>query len=589
MTDQFSKQWRPILLHAVLPVLTLCLVTLCVFSYTVIIRAPWFGTLAQSHHQYLSAHTILDAKSWYREGPWNLGFGSFSHPRSIEFPTLSSRGFYPSYPPGYILPLYLAGLVQGHEPNISTLMAYNLANHFFIALALSLTVFVFMKQMEIGMVSSLFLSLTPVFMELLLPGPLYWHQPTFFADQAVLLPFALFIFLEVVRDSCEAGSGSRMFLNVCQGCVLFYGFLTDWLFVFVSLVVYGKRLSEGEMGRSIYSFIAGSIRYWLGAVLAISLFAAQLFIQGAFSKLLEKFLWRTSVFTSEVPLDRTPLKKYHFFDVFWGHHIPYNFGEPAPYILWASLALFLVVSGILLYVRYVEGKPAPVKVRKTLNLMALFLLPCFLQVYFLKQHSLIHLFSALKFSLPMAVVPFALVPVLVRVFVESRVGSIHESQEGSQRNRNRVAFGLITLLPVILTALYVKAEHPRYPAMFPKPNKAFDIVGPFIDRNTDWRDVVFSPHSEVPVRPQEWLSYTMKRIYRVRSVDHLYQQLRGLRGDFVADIFVIDAYKDSIPKDLLALMAKADSVERQGSLALYKFSRSTLLTLGGSKPGSTKN
>ena len=114
-------------------------------------------------------------------------------------------------------------------------------------------------------------------------------------------------------------------------------------------------------------------------------------------------------------------------------------------------------------------------------------------------------------------------------------------------------------------------------------------MGPFIDRNTDWRDVVFSPHAEVPEKPEEWLSYTMKRIYRVRSVDHMYQQLHGLRGDFVADIFVVDAYKDSIPKDLLALMAKADSVKREGPLALYKFSRSTLLRLAGSRPGSTKD
>ncbi|MFH1114848.1 MAG: hypothetical protein V1792_13115 [Pseudomonadota bacterium] len=588
MKAQSSKRLRPILLHVMLPVLTLCVVSLWIFSHTVTIRAPWFGTLAESHHQYLSAHTVLDAKSWYREGPWNLFFGSFSHPGSIEFPTLESRGFYPSYPPGYILPIYLTGLITGNEPNVSTLMNYNLANHLFIALILSLTVFVFMRQMDIGTSASVALSLSPIVMELLLPGPLYWHQPTFFADQAVLLPFALFIFLEVVRDSLEPGTRSRTLLGVCQGLVLFYGFLTDWLFVFVSLVVYAKRLSEGEMGRSPYSFVCGSLKYWSGALVALSLFAAQLFMLGGFSTLFRKFLWRASVFKTEIPLDRNPLKTYDFFDVFWGHHIPYNFGEPAPYILWASLILLSVISFILVHGRYIRGEPPPLKVRKTLNLISMFLVPCFLQIYFLKQHSLIHLFSALKFSLPMAVVPFVLIPVLAWVFLESKSGQIHALRNGPMGVRRRVALGCIALFPVILAVLYVQAQHPRYPSLFPKPNKAFDIVGPFIDQNTGWSDVVFSPHSEVPERPQEWLSYTMKRIYRIGSVNDLYGRIRGLQGDYVVNIFVMDAYRDRISADLWTFMDKADSVRREGSLALYKFSKNSILRLAPGRPSPTK-
>jgi hypothetical protein len=545
--------------------------TVVLFVYTVEIRSPWFGVLAESHHQYMSAHTMKDAKSWYREGPWTLYFGSFDNPRSIEFPILSSRGVYATYPPGYIWPIYLLGVVGRHEPTVAMLMNYNLANHFLIALFLSLTVFLFLRQLELSFSVSLVFSLIPMLLELLLPGPIYWHQATFFADQAILLPFVLFLFLEVLRYQAT-GWSQKTLLNLSQSAILLYGFLTDWLFVFVAAVVFCKRVLEGELGSSVRSFITGSLAYWSAPAVALSLYGVQLYLLNGFSQLKAKFFWRSSFLKSQVPLDLDPAKSFSFADVFWGHHVPYSFGKAAVPLLWYVLVLVLVAAAILGCRALLTGRGVSVPVRRTLWLTAMFLLPCFLQVYVLKQHSLIHLFSALKFSLPLAVVPLVLAPVLILLILEDLAPAILPNAASHRDWMRRTGLPATAGLCLFLTVAYVYGEHSRFSDLFPRPNLAFEVVGGFIDRNTGWRDVIFSPHAEVPERPPEWLSYTMKRIYRIRSVDDLYRRIRPIKGDYVVNIFVIDEYSGRIPQDIRSLISGAESVRAEGSLKLYKIS-----------------
>jgi len=129
-------------------IILLILLTLSIFIYTVLIRSSWFGVLSPGHHQWLTGHAILHTKNWYNEGALKLRFGFFENPNSVEFPTLESRVFYFSYPPGALIPIYLISKLIAQEPNPALVMAYNLSNHFFITLFLSLTIFFFLNLVQ---------------------------------------------------------------------------------------------------------------------------------------------------------------------------------------------------------------------------------------------------------------------------------------------------------------------------------------------------------------------------------------------------------------------------------------------------------
>ncbi len=86
-------------------IVLLLIITSIVFTYTVEIRELWFGGLSDGRHQRLTGSTLKFSEYWYQEGPVNLKSAMLENPRSIEFPALSSRDPYTSYPPGVVLPI----------------------------------------------------------------------------------------------------------------------------------------------------------------------------------------------------------------------------------------------------------------------------------------------------------------------------------------------------------------------------------------------------------------------------------------------------------------------------------------------------
>ena len=180
-------------LKKIIIILLLFFITVGIFSYTVYIRKPWFGTLHYLGHQINSGLTLLYSNNWYNEGAFDLNFLMLRNPESIEFPDIKSRNIYSSYPSGSILSIYVISKLIGQAPDINMLMSYNLFNHFIIAFLLSLIIFFFLRKLNFNYINSFLLSIIPIIMELLLPGPLYWHQMVFFVDQAVILLFVIFI------------------------------------------------------------------------------------------------------------------------------------------------------------------------------------------------------------------------------------------------------------------------------------------------------------------------------------------------------------------------------------------------------------
>ena len=515
------------------------LITVCfsIFHYTVEIREPWFGELSAEHAQWLTGSTVKFATNWYQEGPLNLKFAMLENPKSVEFQNISSRAPYTSYPPGTIIPIYLISELQGHKPTVATVMDYNLFNHFLIALILGLTIFFFFRQLKIDMINSFLFSLIPIILELLLPGPIYWFQNVFFSDQAVILLFVLYIFLEILRDGM-IGKNLRI-LNIIQNLVLFIGFLTDWLFVFIALTVYIKRIIDGEIVlrrkmslANIHSFLNDSLKYWIVPIIAVALFALQDYLLGGISNTITEFLIRTAASQTGAASLKNGLNIF-----LW--YISNNYGEIGLILLLVSAAIFLLVTSIILFKIYKKQNIGfdVFKIKKILYLIGMFIIPCVLQIYFFKNHSVVHEFSVLKFSVSISTVPLVLLPVLIFFLTENFMVKTFRSKFIILRNffnkfKINPRLFIIFLLAFSATLGYVAYEFPQYKTLFPTPNNTYGIIGNSIQQNTGYNDVVFSPDIEIPTNPPQQLSYSMKRVYQINSTEDIKNKTNLLTGNY---------------------------------------------------------
>jgi len=569
----------------IIGVILLLIICGVVFLYTVEIRRQWFGTLSEGHHQWLSGNTLKFSKDWYVEGPLHLKFLMLRNPRSVEFPTLFSRLPLFSYPPGCVLPIYVISKLRGHVPTVSLLMKYNLINHFLIAYLLSLTVFFFLTYLKFNYWGSFILSLVPIFLELLLPAPLYWHQNVFFADQAVILPFVLIVFLEVNRENVRNKTISGM-INSLQAVVFLYGILTDWLFIFIMVTVYIKRILYGESGRCLYSFCQMSIKYFSPAIVGLVLYLVQLQYSGFLARMIHKFFFRTGLGNGG---DRFTVK---FYERFWEGHISAGYGEISILLLWGSLIIFtlsLIYSGA----QYLRKKSIPEELKRTFSLIGILLIPCFLQVYTFRNHCAIHDFSALKMSVPLSTVPFVLIPVLL--YFLSRIQLRRDSFQRLKtlrvwRRRNR-ALIIIISGSFLLVGIYLGKEHPHFKDLFPEPNETFEINGRFIASNTRYEDIVFSPDYEnvIPDIPPQGLSYSMKRVYKISSILNIYNIVEDIDGYFEINIFLKNRLIDSVNENIKELISAAYDFRQSGDLVLYKIKMEDFFNIWEKRKGITVN
>lgn len=535
------------------------------FFQSVRIRAPWFAVLSEGHHQWLSASSLKFTRNWYREGPWTLQFALLENPRSIEFSGLKSREIYPSYPPGAVVPIYLISLISQQEPTPRLLMTYNLLNHFLIALMLSLIVYVVLLRARVQPLPAFLLSVIPSAFYLFLRGPFYWHQNVFFADQAVILPFVVLVFLEVLRPGTR-DPGLRGLLVCFQGIVLFYGTLTDWLFLLAILVVFALRVLSEPRPVNIRKMVLSSFLFWLPVAMALLLFFLQLWSLGVLGQLVEKFMSRSGF------IDPDGILAEGFFQLFWKGHLAsalVGVHRLVPVVLlWVSLAVFCWYL-----MARITGR-ATREAQLVGNTVGMLLVPCFLQVYLLRNHSVVHDFSALKFAVPFAVIPFVLLPVLVLCLLRVELSEVF-----LRESRWRVGPASVLLGLLALTTLYVVDSHGRFRPMFPTPNRDYAVVGRFINNNTGFNDVVFSPDFEIPANPPQWVSHTMKRVYKVDSVSDIRSKVAHITEPFEVNLLLKGPSPNSMPEGLRQIAGAAYECRRDTHLTLYKVTKAAFLSL----------
>ena len=247
------------------------------------------------------------------------------------------------------------------------------------------------------------------------------------------------------------------------------------------------------------------------------------------------------------------------------------YGKEGVFLLGISLVLFL--AGLFCLVRP-RGRRLDVGGRLTLGLMGITILPCLLQVYVLRQHSLQHSFSALKFSVPLSLIPFVALPVLIDRVLQGRLFALAKIPLAlSTRRVGRAASISVAALVVVVTgALYVTMNHKRHYEYFPDPSPELMEIGYFVRDNTEYRDIVFSSSFEIPVEPPQQLSYSRKRVYQALTLDDIYRKvtpLDELDRDYTINLLVFKDDQD-LSAGMRNLISKAHKTDRSGSLRLFK-------------------
>lgn len=468
-----------------------CALIAIFFILTVYMRKDWFGRPLDVHHEWLTAHSVCVTNNWLKEGALHLRFMHVLNPSSIEFETLLDRKPYLSYPPGAFIPVYLIAKVINAKDLITLYQRYNIFNHFLISIILFLIMFLIIEFSENINRHAIFFSIIPSMIYLFTPPTLYWHQNVFFADQAVILLFVIFVYLEIKNFlSGQLNRWNKLLLFT----VVFLGALTDWLFIFVVFVAFLLRVLFSDKTTRFKQIVSHFRSLIIPAILSISLFLYQIIPLGYFTKVVGIYRYRGFHASGE---DGTVT------NFFQQHFVKFGSGYGKILCLSTVLCFFaLTIYYIFNKCRSWHNKSVIVTVAY-IYLIWLITLPCLFQVYFFQQHSIVHDFSALKWALPLSVIPFSVFPIIF----------IQEIKE--YRYRKIITHGLYILWIILFLSGVIYKTATSYKAFFGKGSDYNKKIGEMVKRNVTYSDICFAFSFDIPVAPPQRLAYSGKRVYKI--------------------------------------------------------------------------
>ncbi len=328
----------------------------------------------------------------------------------------------------------------------------------------------------------------------------------YFSDQAVVLPVALFLLLEVLLGAARTPR-TRLALDLLQALVIFCGVMTDWFFVPVLLVALVKRSALGELGTRTHllTILGKGLAFTAPAWLAIALFLRQIMVTGHMPYLLESYQLRTGGHSAD--------PRHHvlqqFNHIFWGQTFSAYFGSLAAGMLWLSLLALLFAVGMLIR-RQRAGQPRYPALPSLIAVALLALLPCLLHTWLFREHALEHSMAALKYAAPLALIPLALLPLIL----------FYLFYRGTDPRRTAKALqelGAAMLCTAIIFAFLTAAQ---FPAIFPSDSPrdtALAAVAQGIHRAAGYNDVLCAYSFDIPDNPPQLLALAHKRVYRISS------------------------------------------------------------------------
>ena len=541
------------------------------FAQSVLLREQWqVPTFMKYHndyqkHQDVSAFNLGLINNWLKEGALHLRFGLYMYPASVEMPSLANRNFYGSYPPGAQLPVYLlfktldsTGIVpdlyEKRDTQLLLLMAYNYVLHFILALTLCCLVFLVCLKLGFNRFNSTLLAFIPAIVQFHNASSLYHHHLYYNFNSAVMLPLALYVLLEFLR-TCYASPRVVRIVRIGQPLLMFYGILTEWLFVFVVLTIYLVRCLNKEITLpaslpKARRWLRQSLLFFTPALLAIALWAYQVahylyniahdsitsaVVSSRKLTLLDNLLYRMGL---DKDID-TYLSYLH--KAFIIHPLN-NFEIMGVVIL--ALTFLLAIAACLL------RRKNSTSLKQAATVYLVFFVPSVIYNLFFMQYSYDHIFSSLKFSLALSLA-FVLLPVfMMRIVFKNHLRPV--AHRTYAKNISWVA--LVGLTAVLLYGYGRIGGDAQITKMFAQPDYEYVDIGDFVRDHTDYQDVVFSESYYVPNSFNTMRVYfTNKVIHRADSADDIYQKTQAIEQDFTINFLYLKKSKAKADKlaDLL--------------------------------------
>ena len=534
--------------------LIVTLFTLFFFARSVIVRERWIVPTWMSNSINGTAHQLHIVNNWLEEGIIQLGFGAYVYPSSVERPTLDKRWFYASYPPAATFLIYLffkfldftnlvPDIYDKRGTQLLMLILLNYLNHFLLVLVLCGTVFFVCRKTGFDNLNSTLFAIVPAIIQFHNANSLYWHHLPYYQDTIFMLPFALYVLLELLRIVYTHSRLLRI-VAILQSIVAFFGILINWLFGFIILTIYIMRMMRKEINAPTslpqgIKWVKQSLLFFAPFLTAIVLWAWQVayyaqniahttFLNAGISSqntsLLVNFLHRTGIadgFGNIMLYLKTTLYK----------HVNDGYG----------------ISGVLLlygvfFIAAFRHQEIPKKNRSPdllTNMYFLFFVPCLAgHLFFIRSYAE-HRYSSLVFS-PALSISFVLMPILISQIMEKSLTiSIHLTGKKS--------LTVVALIALSSSTIYGYAQiYNKQPVtkMFHPPVYHYATVGNFLKKNTGYRDIVFS-NDYRPPSPLSLLEshFSSKTIYYAHNLDHIYYKIKYITSDFTIKVFYLEKYK----------------------------------------------
>ena len=514
----------------------IALILAIVFGYTLAARAPWLAATRQDPFQAIEAADLGFVRACLEKGALGECAALLERPSDVPVGKLAQSLPLPWAPAADRLGQALAPLAVvnaiGRAAAFKTSallggLPVALAAQLAAALCLAWWVFANTQRAGFNRGAAALFSLTPGLALLLLPGVLVGSATPLMLISAELALFALIVALEAAYFAHNKRRCAFVVLLV-QAVVCAIGASLDPVLLLLTLVLLVVRLCESPSRRSLLGVVLQA--------LIVGVSTAALFFAGRRAGLVPEAIAGDGV---------DP----------WARAIPAGLGESAR-ALWIGSLAGLAASVGSLFARRMRRNRA---YRQLVSAMAVATLPVLGRALLVAPASHAGEASALFYAIPLAAVPFALLPAAVAVGLGPWAAKASLGRFGASMNGREwsVRLPVIPCVALALGLVWVVDAHRGFRGRFPEPTRYAKLC----------RKVRHAPpRGQGPLaNPLESYAEGLQLTGEVALVDYRLEHIAGnrfrfrlvfhvsklLAGDYMigASAFVADADRSALPWD----------------------------------------
>jgi len=355
-------------------------------------------------HSWLTGSTIVFTNNWLSDGIVSDKFTMLEAPLSIETQTIESRSPYVSYPNGTIMVTYgVAKIIGTEQIDVAFVKILNTIFYGLDALLLGIIIYLiltFILKIETGK-GKIFISILLSSLWIFIPNNGFYLKNVFFSDQLILFFTFLLLLFEILKNySGIKDSLAKTIINIFLFLTVFCGVLIDyyfWIQVFILCLI--NFIFTFRQTKSFIRSLKNILIYIIPSLLAVGLFIFQLTqVNDSWIALKNIFLYRTGQTDSALFGDSFFLSLAGFLYNITFLKIYSVFGVTGTIFLFVSTLIPLLLLWRIISVEKKANQNTGY-LSNVLKISLFIILPAFIQLYGLLNHSAVHEFSVLKMNL----------------------------------------------------------------------------------------------------------------------------------------------------------------------------------------------